>query len=513
MAVKKSMRIFGVPHQFSDAVDPRISNISPEIGNNFMKNILNDAPICTIIPGEPKYLPNVSSATSTNDDSDNDARATVTSALASSFITESEGFKSISNLLSQNTDEDLRLYDFKRNYTEYMKYVNCLCRAGAIMLDLNTSLDGTSFSQYDWKNYRQDGKNYYQVSSSTSRATKGLLQYIQTGVSEIKKVIGVNDFLYEAESSDDSEDGYSSDDIEDALSSKNYVQFFVDPDSGASETMSNSSSDSMIKSAFDSSQNFMKELAFLSNSGGLGDIADSLEGFTTGTLDAIGQTISSFSSNNDSAFGQLGTALSRVINLSSNVLKGENMILPQIYQSSEYSKTYSLTVHLRSPYGTKLSYYMNIFVPLMHLIALGLPRQSTANTYSSPFLVKAYIDGVFSCNMGMVSNIEISRAGDSWSAEGLPSEVDVTLSITDLYAALTMSSTANPSLFVNNSSLIEYLATNCGLSLIGPSIKTKLNLVLSSYKNSITDIPSNISAAASEYIDNELIKFTSLMGG
>ena len=28
----------------------------------------------------------------------------------------------------------------------------------------------------------------------------------------------------------------------------------------------------------------------------------------------------------------------------------------------------------------------------MHLLALGIPRQSSANTYSAPFLVKAYVE-------------------------------------------------------------------------------------------------------------------------
>jgi hypothetical protein len=207
----------------------------------------------------------------------------------------------------------------------------------------------------------------------------------------------------------------------------------------------------------------------------------------------------------------MGTALSRLINLTANVVKGENIVFPEIYQSSSYTKGYSITIHLRSPYGSKLAYYLNIFVPMMHLIALALPKQATANSTASPFLVKAYVDGIFSCNLGIVSSLSISKSSDGWNSSGLPNEVDVTLNIADLYSSLSISPSTQPQLFVNNYSLIEFLATNCGLNLANQdTLAKKAEIIASSLKTSFTDIDNNIGSMINEYINDSWLKFTSL---
>lgn len=511
MAVKRTMRLMGAPYQFTDAVDPRIKNINTEVGQTYLRNIMSEAPICTIIPGEPKYLPSLGKISSDGTDGDSSAtsKAAVTHALAQNFLTDNSGF----NELIQNTeilDDDLRLYDFKRTYSEYMKYVNILCRAGAVYLGLsNYTIPGqnVTLAKMDWRNYQLDGSKYTSIIDTVSEEGKKLKDMITEGWEAIKT--GVADAF-----SIDTPTGYNSEDEdsveEDALSTSGYVQFYIDPDASFSETMQNSAGDSMIKGIFDSSQNFMKEFAFLANSGGAGDLADSLTDFAGGAMDGLNTVIEKVAKSS-STIGQIGTALSRVINLSGNVIRGQNIILPQIYQNSTYSKSYEITVHLKSPYGSKLGYYINIFVPMMHLLALAIPRQGTNNTYESPFLVKAYVDGVFSCNMGMVESISINRSSESWSAEGLPSEVDVTLSITDLYSQLMLSSSANPALFIGNASLHEFLATNCGLSIYQPNIKKKIEMMIGTWSSSIGDIPSNIGSAVHEYLDSELSKFTTLM--
>ena len=55
--IKKSMRLFGLPYQFTSAVDPRLDGVSSTVGNRFLNNILLGGPVCSIIPGEPYYLP------------------------------------------------------------------------------------------------------------------------------------------------------------------------------------------------------------------------------------------------------------------------------------------------------------------------------------------------------------------------------------------------------------------------------------------------------------------------
>ena len=211
-----------------------------------------------------------------------------------------------------------------------------------------------------------------------------------------------------------------------------------------------------------------------------------------------------------SSAGAVGNIFSKILDLGASVIQGDNVIVPKIYQNSDYSRSYSITCHLRAPYGDKLSVYIDVLVPMLHLLALALPKQTTANTYGSPFLIKMYIPGIINCGLGIVSSIQISKSQneDSRSIDGLPMEVDVTLQIEDLYSRLTMSPTTDPLLFVNNSSLIEYLATISGLNLITPQLSKKLELLSSTIANSITDIPGNVAALGSDFIDR---MFASLM--
>jgi hypothetical protein len=203
-------------------------------------------------------------------------------------------------------------------------------------------------------------------------------------------------------------------------------------------------------------------------------------------------------------------ALSRIINLGSETLRGHNLIIPDIYQNSTYQKSYTITVHLKAPYGTKFGYYIDIFVPMMHLLALTAPRQETANSFSSPFLVKVYVPSVFTCNLGIVDSISINKVSDAWSVDGFPTEVDVTLNITDLYSDLMMTPSSNPMQFVNNSSMIEYLATNCGLDLTVPNFKKKFENIVNSTIASFSDVPTNVKSSVEEQIYRLIGSVTSL---
>lgn len=145
------MRLFGIPYQFTSAVDPRIKGVSSMVGNKYMENVITEAPICTFIPGEPKYLPSENNV---------DSKVNTTAALLENVT----GFNSLTNAASNavkiiDTEEgsdgavtdkkiwdDYRLYDFKRNYVEYMKYVNVLCRAGATFLELMIKLMESRFN-------------------------------------------------------------------------------------------------------------------------------------------------------------------------------------------------------------------------------------------------------------------------------------------------------------------------------------------------------------------------------
>ena len=79
-----------------------------------------EAPICTMIPGEPVYLPG-------------DNRKAVKQSTASAMLESANtgNFDVLVEALKNVKGNDLRLYDFKNSYTNFMTYVNVLCRAGA----------------------------------------------------------------------------------------------------------------------------------------------------------------------------------------------------------------------------------------------------------------------------------------------------------------------------------------------------------------------------------------------
>ena len=140
-----TMQLFGIPYQFLDTCDQRVPGVSNSIGRKYIENIMTNAPILTIIPGKPKYLPGAKD------------KVSVTNA----FIDATNGnFKSIKTLMADATEDDLKLYDFQPGFVDYYQYVNILCRSCAGFLDLGSKtgykINGSDvdFKSFDWKNYR-----------------------------------------------------------------------------------------------------------------------------------------------------------------------------------------------------------------------------------------------------------------------------------------------------------------------------------------------------------------------
>lgn len=493
MFVSRTMRLFGIPAQFTKEVDPRFSDVSPIIGRKYIENILLEAPIVTIIPGLPYFLPAVKDKQS----------------VSAYILKAANGFTNITNNIQDvaNLDENevFRYYDFQPAYTEYMKYVNILCRTLATFLELDQTIDGKPLQSYDWRDYAGYGSHESvlgNLASSVYNTVTGAIGDLINGRTEEEAPPsdGQGEMVYETTTSSeggDEEDGVFIDAIQDLLSNYNFVQFYADKEqSGVNEGFGNSTSESLMKGMFDSGSNLFKEISFIANSA-VGDenLVNDMGEFLDTSLDSLASNLGGNS---------LTGILSRFINVSSNVVKGENVIMPDVWQSSEYSKTYQLTIHLKSIYGTKFGWFLQVGVPWMHALALAIPKQTTANTYGSPFLVKATMDGIFVCNLGIVSELSINKNvnPESWTVDGLPNEVDIQMSITDLYSDLSMSPQSDPLLFVNNTSLVEYLAISCGLSILAPNIKTKADMYVNTIANALGDIDDNIVSSINEIVDN-----------
>lgn len=506
--LKYNMRLHGIPHQFSKYCDSRLysymskysgSSKSDEqrIGRKFMENIMLEAPHITIIPGGPSYLPAAKN------------KVGLSAALISAS---NNNINQLADLVKDEKIRDkLRYYDFKQDYLGYMRYVNAMCAMLAGMLGIGDKVapwgnTNQTFIKYLWQNYRWQSDSYSFATANAmsviGNAVKStfapFVSVLKSGAISILNKFAGKDLVKDAEGKDDEttvnqvpdstniveaftpeEDKSLLETLEDMLTQVNYVQFFIESDGGVSESNDNNHAQSKLAGIFDSGQELLKEAAFIGNSSGIN---------TEELVKSLNEGVEKL---NETLFSGEGTAsgvLNRLLSNVNNVVKGENIIFPEIYQSSTYRKTYSVSIDLRTPYGNIMSYYLNILVPLAHLLCLALPRQETANTYGSPFLIRAYYPGVFTCNLGLVESISIDKnaTGDGWSVDGFPTHVKVTLNIVDLYSDLTISSAKDPTLFMANSSLIEYLATSCGLDLTRPQLRTRIT-------NAITMVKHNFS--------------------
>lgn len=502
-ALKRSMKLFGLPYQFIAATDPRVDKVSKTIGRSFINNIILPAPIVTIIPGKPRYLP------STKD------KVSWTHAMIAAG---NGSLAELQQLVGDSNNKELRFYDFQSDYTSYMKYVNILCRTAAAYLEITETVDGKkdgeSYVRYDWRNYRWDADSYAGAASrsitalaKTGKAARDTIvgkikSFGAAAADVIDEVIGSSEKDKKSSTPKLSLNTSDSDEEEQSiaealLQTTNYIQFYCDPDFGLNESATNTTATSQLEGVLSSGSDKMKELAFMVNSGGA-DMSG-LSDLSTDLTNALSDTLTS-------GGGTVGGVLGRILSVSDNILKGENLIIPEIYQASGRDNSFSIKVHLKTPYGNRYSYFMEILVPMFHLLALALPKQTTSNTYGSPFLVKVCCDGMFTCNLGIVTSISIEKniSPENWSNDGFPTEVDVTLQIQDLYNDLSMTPQNEPLMFLNNSSLLEYIATNCGISLIKPQLKTKLNNIVDTVVNSFSDIPDNVVSLADDALQNLL---------
>ena len=243
------------------------------------------------------------------------------------------------------------------------------------------------------------------------------------------------------------------------------VLFMVEP-GPFEESITNTIENSAIESGLDAVGSAVgKEIAFITNSNTDLGIIDNLAEFVGGGVESLASIIG------DIVEPVTGGFMSNLFSGAIRSIKGEKMIYPKIYKNSESKQDYNFTVTLKSPYGDVYNYYMNIVVPLMHLIALVAPKMSTANSVQSPFVVQAFIPGMVTCQLGMISNMTIIKNPDNRrvSVNGFPLDIKVTFTIEEMYNALAISPANDPSSFFFNETLNDYMANLAGLQ---PSVNT-----------------------------------------
>lgn len=315
--------------------------------------------------------------------------------------------------LNDMLNGESRYYTFDFDFADYYKYVNAMCVSGAYFLGL------------------QDTK-------------------IKIGGDWVK--------LSKVDFGNAGKDCFKS-----ILSSREYIAFYIDSASTVNESFGNSTTESQLANAVNTFSDVGRELAFLT-----GAVTGKEMMSYFGTEDAVNSAIGTVEeiANKYLKGNQL---FKDIANNFATIAVGGKLIFPEIWGDSDYSKSYDINIKLRTPDGDKLSWFMNIYVPLAHLICLTAPKQASEsgpNGYVAPFLVRAYYKGLFNCDMGIVTSLDITRGKEkAWTLDGLPTEVDVSMTIKDLYNMFTLTSIDNPGAFVNNISLVNYVANSCGINI------------------------------------------------
>ena len=481
-------RIFGAPYQLRNSEDIRdYSAGDGDLGLNY-KEAVGESAFVSILPGQPLFLP----------DLDDDSRKSYFQAFDKILDPLKSDQGNILNKITQNTGQsllgsnvDMRYFTFQQRYTRFMQYMNTLCWMFANFLgvgDYPVPGDGTPFGEYNWANWHlsnafgRTANNVSEFSATGGNSLKAGADELMNGTADVFSKIGaVLPSLGEGEDlPDPSATILSEFDMTDY-----WTDFFISPNISYNESFTNQTKESMLANLMAGASDMSKEISFLLASGIPEADRTASQQNVQKMLDKAGSMLGANSN------GVLG----RILHGASTIINGANMVFPEIWGSSSYSRSFNIEISLKTPYGCRDSIYKDIIVPMCFWIALTAPRQNTINSYSAPFLCQFFIPGFCASEMAIVESLTITKGGDgsAWSIDGLPLEVNLSISLKDLYSNLMISiindcSPVDAYNLLWNNSLIDYIAVGSGMDIHYSEWLTKLKIAAMLEKNSITGI-------------------------
>lgn len=422
--------IIGMPNQFLPITDPRITyeeegpRVGPEdgLGRIYTEYIISNIPLLLMTPGLPTFMSGY----------DKSEKATVMAKLKNSITGNSEGFidQAYDDLVNGETG---KYYTLKFAYTDYFYYLNAMLRSAAYFLGIEEEYVGEKkLKEYNW---------FYHTSSD------GSSKY---------DAFNLSDYLGPYAGA---------------------IPFYADVGNTTDDSFSNGTVQSGLSSTINSLSDQGRELNFLiGNIGGVTGVQlDRLTG-----MDSLESNITDVQ-NQLSKLLPGGNILSKLVGNAQTILAGGRMIFPEIWEDSNFSRSYSVKMKLIASSGNPLDVYMHILVPIYFLLAFVLPRQSTGQSYMSPFLVRAYSKSLFNVDMGIITGLSITKGSEGeWTADGLPTVAEVSFEIKDLYNGMYMSTYQNSgelNMFRNITEL-DYIANSCGININEPDLVRTLKMYL-----------------------------------
>ena len=339
-----------------------------------------------------------------------------------------------------------RYFTFEFAYADYFEYVNSLCQVGARFLnieklELNIGGHTDIASRFDWQ--------------------KALNPKLQN-----------------------------------TFASQEFIGFYIDSLDSVSESFTNNTGQSQIANAVNGFSALANELGFLMGAGAGIDYQSLM---TDSDISSILDSVDTMTQKylNKGFLSNLGSNFS-------TVASGGKLLFPEIWQESEFSRDVDISIKLRTPDCDTVSWYLNIYVPLCHLIALAAGHQTNnPNGYYSPFLIRAFYKGAFNIDMGIVTNLSIKKGREAaWNIDGLPTEIDIDMTIKDLYNMLSIVPATEPKNFVTNNLLMDYVANTCGININQMDIGRSLEIYYVLATERVVNLPNRIFKQLQDGVDN-----------
>ena len=349
---------------------------------------------------------------------------------------------------------DGRYYTFETDAQRYYQFVNPMCRIAARYLeiaDVKLTEDTDPLDSLDWQDFTRSG------------------------------IQSIGDF-----------------------GDAGGVPFYVDADTSVSESFSNSTSQSMMASWTNSLSDMGRELNFI-----LGNVqAGTKLDLGSGTIQENIENLNKFVNG---ILGK-GNMLSNLANHLTAVAAGGRLMFPEIWSDSQFSRSYSCKFKFISPDPSTLSIYLNVLVPLIHLLALVAPQstQTNPNVYANPFLVRAIYKGFFNVDTGIITSMSVTKGAEcQWNPAGIPTSIEVDIDIKDLYPTMSITPTTATDWkydTMTNTALMDYLGNLCGINVFKPEAARLIDMMfMTKLGNRVTDIVPNIFGGLRDKVENFLV--------
>lgn len=445
--------VFAMPYQFMSSVDRRISETGGEnkdgVGRKYMDKIFARGNLLYLTPGKQDFLAGASES----------EKQGVFSALAG--VATGGGLDmSIDGILKQQC----RYYSLEPDPTSYFKYVDTACAATAELMGI--------------------GGERVTIGDNNNKEIRSI-QWQRALSSNYKSAMGFED----------------------------NIVFYMDGYNQVSEDFGNATRESSLVSTINGYSDTVKEINYImsgdTTGAKLGDMLS--DGNFDATMSGIQSAVNSFTSGQ----GVLGAILGNA----TTVLSGGKLVFPELWSDSDYDRSYTIDIKLRSPDADDVSIFLNIIVPYIHLMALTAPRdfdgKYNSNGYVAPFLVRAYCRSMFNIDMGVITSLSVTKGGEgNWvTNSGLPTSIDISLSIKDLYKSLyiskgtgTIKDSAEMAKFVANDSEMEQLMTLAGVETKYLNFEQRLSLYNAMVHQSVSGLVTRPTDKIRQDIGNFLVR-------